>query len=510
MSFSNHIFYEHINFDVNKKLYRSIAVKQGDTGSRGFFVKVIQNSEVIDISDMTMTFYCKKPDGTKVYIDAVKDGDKFRVDLTNQVFAVPGEVECELTLRGQDGEQISNKTFKMVVDSSIQEGSIVSKDERGILDRAFELAEDIIPRLELLDVELLEDLQNDITTLKNDVEAYMNIVKVESWEDVQKVVRAGIADKVFTIGDQLVSGYGETDQIIWDVIGINHDKPTDPRYEHSLTIQAHDCIINCQFDAPEALYFAETELAPGTHIFTFSSGQYKFITTQAVHAGGQVYISSWETEGYVPTKITTYAEDRTTAIETNLDVTAATGTDTLVPVNNHTRCRYGSNNYLESSIREWLNTEGEYTWTPSTEYDRPSTSAPYTGGGFLNVLDPELASVIGAVDKQVARNTLTDGGDQDLFSDKVFLLSRTEVYGGTEGDTAGEEPYPYYSALASSPTTNELAGRIKLLNGTPRAWWLRSPYVGSAYHPRSMHPSGQIYSNIATSALGLSPACCII
>ena len=163
MSFSNHIFYEHINFDVTKKMYRGITVKQGDTGSRGFFVKVIQNSETIDISDKTMTFYCEKPDKTRVYIDAVRDGDKFRIDLTNQVFAVPGIVECELTLRGQDGEQISNKTFKMVVDSSIQEGSIVSQDERGILDRAFELAEDIIPRLELLDVELLEDLQNEIT-----------------------------------------------------------------------------------------------------------------------------------------------------------------------------------------------------------------------------------------------------------------------------------------------------------------------------------------------------------
>ena len=190
MSFSNHIFYEHINFDVNKKMYRGIAVKQGDTGSRGFFVKVIQHSETIDISDKTMTFYCEKPDKTRVYIDAVRDGDRFRIDLANQVSAVPGTVECELTLRGQDGEQISSKTFKMVVDPSIQEGSIVSQDERGILDRAFELAEDLVPRLELLDVELLEDLQDEFTTLKNDVEAYMNIVKVESWEDVQKVVRA--------------------------------------------------------------------------------------------------------------------------------------------------------------------------------------------------------------------------------------------------------------------------------------------------------------------------------
>ncbi len=129
MSFSSHIFYEHIIFDVNKKMYRGIAVKQGDTGSRGFFVRVVQNSEVIDISDMTMTFYCKKPDGTKVYIDAVKDGDKFRIDLTNQVSTVPGKVECELTLKGPDDEIISDKTFSITVEPSLQYGSMLSQSE---------------------------------------------------------------------------------------------------------------------------------------------------------------------------------------------------------------------------------------------------------------------------------------------------------------------------------------------------------------------------------------------
>lgn len=125
MSFSNHIFYEHIIFDVNKKMYRGITIKQGDTGSRGFFVKVIP----IDISDKTMTCYCKKPDGTKVYIDAVKDGDKFRVDLTNQVSAVPGKVECELTLKGPDDEIISGKTFSITVEPSLQYGSMLSQNE---------------------------------------------------------------------------------------------------------------------------------------------------------------------------------------------------------------------------------------------------------------------------------------------------------------------------------------------------------------------------------------------
>ena len=155
-------FYKHIYFDVDKSIHSLYSAKQGDTKSRGFYVTLLVNGVVMPVTDQSLSFYAEKPDKTRVIVEAVKDDDIFRIDLPNQVFAVPGLLKCELTLRGQDGEQISNKTFKMVVDPSIQDGSIVSKDERGILDRAFELAEDIIPRIELLDVELLEDIQGEM------------------------------------------------------------------------------------------------------------------------------------------------------------------------------------------------------------------------------------------------------------------------------------------------------------------------------------------------------------
>lgn len=336
-------------------------------------------------------------------------------------------------------------------------------------------------------------------------------IKITNWEDVQRVVRMGLADKMFAVGDQFVSSY-DTGEVVWDVIGINHDTPTDKKYKYSLTLQAHDCIMNCQFDATEALYYAETELPAGEHIFTLNNIKYKFTTAQVVPPGGQVYVSSWEGDTYVPTKIATYGADRATTIESNIVVTATeSGDDTLTPVNHHSRCRYGSNNYLESAIRQFLNSnDTTFAWTPKTNFDRPPSGAPFTGGGFLKLLDPDLVSVLGAVDKQVARNTVTDDGGQDLFSDKIFLLSRVEVYGGTEGVTTGEKPYFYYASLASAPTTDPLAGRIKYLSGTARLWWLRSPGVGDASGPRSVHASGSVYGGNAYYAYGLAPACCII
>lgn len=349
-----------------------------------------------------------------------------------------------------------------------------------------------------------------IARLKKSVDKLGLIIDIDSWESVQYLVRAGVAAQHFNVGDQLVSSY-DTGTITWDVIGIDHDVPTASQFQHSLTLQMHDCLMNAQFDAPEALYYAEVELAAGEHIFTLNSLKYKFTTAQAVPAGGQVFVSAWDGDTYVPTKITTYAADRTTAIESNLNVAAGTGSDTLTPVNHHQRCRYGSNNYLESALRAWLNSaEASFAWTPKTNFDRPPTAAPYTGAGFLSLLDPELVAVLGAVDKQVARNTVTDGGGQDLFSDKIFLISRVEAYGGTEGVATGETPYSYYSAMAEAPTANAIAGRIKLLSAAPRYWWLRSPHPGNAYYVRGVSLAGEVGYISAGSSFGVAPACCIV
>ncbi len=257
-------------------------------------------------------------------------------------------------------------------------------------------------------------------------------MKISNWEDVQRIVRMGLADKMFTVGDQFVAEYNGS-PTAWNVIGINHDKPTDKKYTNSLTLQAHDCIVNAQFDAPEP---------------------------------------------------------------TNPDAN---------------RLKYGSNNYMESAIKQWLNSnETVFNWIAQTEYDVAPTGAPYMGSGFLKLLDPELVNVIGRVDKQVAKNTITDGGGQDVFSDKIFLLSQKEIHDSNEGVITGEEAYPYYSKMASTATNAEVPWRVKYLAGSPRIWWLRSPSVGHSHLTRIINPTGYVYYDFANNPFGVSPACVII
>ncbi len=321
--------------------------------------------------------------------------------------------------------------------------------------------------------------------------------KLKSWEDVQACVRRGILHKYLSIGDQLMATWNGVPHV-WDVIGIDHDIPTNKAFTHSLTVQSRDVLrYSCRFDAPQAMYNAVTELPAGTHIFTTNGIKYQVTTTIAIPAGGILFIAT--RSEYVPLTLTSYQPDRKTTIETGLVVTTASGEDTLTPINDYFRMRYGSNRYIDSAYRQWLNSnQSVFTWEPKGLYDMPSS---YETEGFINLLDPELVAVLGAVDKQVAQASI-DGGGQDTYSEKIFPLSRVEMGFGSEGVTTGESVYPFWDGASN-------ADRIKLEGSTARYWWLRSPNVGNTHIVRHVNTSGALHNSSAGNAIGLAPACVI-
>lgn len=251
--------------------------------------------------------------------------------------------------------------------------------------------------------------------------------EISSWNVVQQIVRLGKASEVFEIGDELISLY-EGSPIIWQVIGLDVDTPTNPNLTHSMTIQTKDCLHNIQFDAPE-------------------------------------------------------------------------------PSNpNSDRKSYGNNRYVHSAVKQWLNSDDAiFNWQSQHQYDATPTDSLdlYNGAGFLYRLDPELVAVLGGVKKKVAKNTATDGGGQEEFTDKIFLLSQKEVDLGDEGVNTGEFVYPFYQGKGN-------ANRIKCLSGSTRSWWLRSPFVSSSRNVRNVYADGSLSDYRARSTSGVSPACVII
>ena len=350
-----------------------------------------------------------------------------------------------------------------------------------------------------------------------------------SFKDVQTLVRSGLASKVFHIGDQLVCNKGDV-KLVWDIIGIDHDVPADKQFTHSMTLQLHDCLASMQYDGTEALFYCETELAAGTYHFTLLSGYdttygggktYQFTLTQPVPAGGQIMFPWGYNTQAASTKVSTYASRTATAAIESVSVVEGTEGTSLGTADgntanmNHThRIRYGSNNWVESAMRQWINSDkaAGSVWTPQTKFDRPPSWAASTAG-FLNGIDADFLEVIGETEKVTCRNTVTDGGGSDITTDKFFLLSRREVYAGNEVSGVIEgEPYPYYSDysdLSVAGTGND-TNRIKYRNGSPQYWWLRTPHSGNGFTVRSISPTGYLYDYGALNSYGVAPACNII
>lgn len=324
--------------------------------------------------------------------------------------------------------------------------------------------------------------------------------------------------------------------IEWDILGYDHDtvyKSDNTLAQHSVTIQTHDCISELQFDAREALFAFPNGLTAGAYKFTvgaqpwYASDVNKVITftlTQAIPNNGVLVLTNGYNATMIGTSIKSYASlTATTEIEavtlTEADAeTVATDLGTINNaisgnINSIQRALLGSNNWEKSPVRQYLNSDkaAGSVWSAKTVWDRVPSWAS-TSAGFLHGIDPDFLAVVGTVKKRTALNKVCDGGGYVDTDDKIFLLSRTEVYGGNENSVAEGSVYDYFKNYSdlSQPGTGADSNRIKYRNSSAKYWWLRSPYSTWASRARCVSPSGGVYFDLVSSADGLVPACCIV
>ena len=348
-----------------------------------------------------------------------------------------------------------------------------------------------------------------------------------TWKDIQRIVRRGLAPKLFSVGDQLRCKRGN-ETLVWDIIGIDHDIPSDKSMTHSMTLQLHDCFTLLQYDAKEAFYYTETGLTAGTYHFTVgqhpfvdseNGKTYQFTLTYPVPAGGHLVLAAAHNASIEGTNISSYANGYSDTVET-VTLTSGTAGTNLGTVNtaanenfnSFPHAIFGSSNYAQSSLRQYLGSTAVAgsVWTPQNKFDRPPEWAANTAG-FLYGIDENFLAVVGEVDKI----TVSYGGGSITSSEKIFLLSRSEVYGGDENGINEGQPYSYYvnnSDLSAAGTAND-ANRIKYRDGKVQHWWLRSPGTDiESYtcYVRYVRNSGDVYNCNSSVYSGVAPVCCII
>ena len=332
--------------------------------------------------------------------------------------------------------------------------------------------------------------------------------------------------------------------LAFDVVDFDKMTPRNPKLTKSIQLLMHDVLLygTMPFSVPQLLYYALNGLAAGNYKFTLDhaaygggtqyDGTYMFTLTQAIPAKGGFrhtnigsYKSSYSQSDVIGNYLKTYqpvssdgtggAEIETVAVSLYDDATECSDLGTFTAQNrsymtddgyhNSTeRNAYGSNRYKDSVYRQWLNSNASSNfWKPQSVFDRiPGGS---TMAGFLYGLDQEFVDALGEVQVKTALHQFdrVNGATYDITYDKVYLVSRKDVYGTDEyNDISEGSQLEYYKN-----TTN--ADKIKYQSGSARYWWLRTPYSSHACNVRFVYSSGGVGDRNAGDAGGVVPACSI-
>lgn len=333
--------------------------------------------------------------------------------------------------------------------------------------------------------------------------AHFDITSIDSWKTLLYLVRSGRAKEFIKIGDQFVS-MKSGQEIVWDVIGIDSDTPSDSDKKHSITLQMRDCFVNMPFSVPEATYFVfyPSGLSAGDYYievpdYDSPSKFYLFTLPEEIAVnsliricGNMVYVYS--SKNNLP--YLSFEVDSVSDSEEGL-----TGR-CLSPSNFALHSEMGTIDYSKSDVRQWLNSDKIDWWKSSDLY----SLAPLdymSLAGFCNGMDEDFLEAVNPVKKK----TILPDGREIITEDKFFLLSAEEVY------AYGDGAYEYYkeNASATEPSATKDAMRIKNFDGNARHWWLRTP-AGKEGLMRVLTDGAVGAVRVSKIlAYGIAPACCI-
>ena len=172
----------------------------------------------------------------------------------------------------------------------------------------------------------------------------------------------------------------------------------------------------------------------------------------------------------------------------------------------------GSNNYYQSTLRQWINATTETNWwTPGCVFARPSTSMASLPGKLYS-LNSDMKSVLATPTIPCRTNTVFETGSigETQFAldtaytvrDKMFLPSHTEL--NLDITTA-----PTIGSTWSYFTTDAQTKRVRTYNGAATSYWLRSAIPADAYRVYSVGSGGSYGLEATNGSIGVICACTI-
>lgn len=317
---------------------------------------------------------------------------------------------------------------------------------------------------------------------------------IDSWADLQSVVRRGLTSQVLNVGDKLVTTKGGQPWI-HTVMDIDHDKPADKTKNHSLTLRTEYIIGGYSPNVYEALYYAETELPAGTYYFTVdynywvtseTGKNYHFTLTKPIPSGGFIKFGNVNYQESIDGKTVTTYSDITAEYNADDKIEEATMTEGAEGtslngdnLNKYMNAVNGAWHNVLLTINDWINSD-----KPASERGVIDSKFVYNhkigltaNNGLLIDVDPEFLAVIGDVEKQTAINDGVNKSKIITTTQKFFLPSVAEVYGDADKlhIARDETPYAYYAQYSAVGKPNNTYDDWRIMR--ERASLLAKPHL---------------------------------
>lgn len=381
----------------------------------------------------------------------------------------------------------------------------------------------------------LQDIAQSLQTIAFTQAA--NLENISNWDQISGLSRNGYAQKIFNYGDQFVEKWTDTAasteyEYPWRVNHFENVELENGEVVPGMFLQAHYAHpFGVQFSQYRAFLRCPDGLQAGTYNVTLGATwgskdaqkdtTWQFTLTQDVPAGGclngfyqmpDVAASTW--------KVTSYAADRITKIET-VPVSSGSEGTALGTMQMNTRngdlnsmqeTGYGHNRWSTSAVRQYLNSDqpkGKW-WTPQDDWDvAPDQLA--TKDGFLRGLPEDMLRAIKTVKVVTYTNTVQNGGEADITYDKVFLPSLEQMYYNPQISGEGNA-HEYWKRRSGSktklPQYQSLPRMVTYAvenHTSPQYVRLRSAGRGNAYITWYVYSSGSADGNGAPNANRFAP-----
>lgn len=217
--------------------------------------------------------------------------------------------------------------------------------------------------------EILEKVQLQNAYLAAIAGADPGTVTVSGWDSVSEIVRAGLAPKIFKVGDQFICPWTDkaTEKAyswVWDIVHMGQVTLEDGREAPGMYLQAH-------YLTPFAIQFDHEENERATEP-TFS-GDYSYYTK---NPDGSYKLE----EVVVGQQIPAEKEYYHSAIK-----------DTSGNI-----CRWGYNRWSHSAIRQWLNSDSaeKGNWWKAKHLGDVAPNELKNRAGFLSGFEQDFLDVI--------------------------------------------------------------------------------------------------------------------